>query len=41
MSKYGEYRSLTWFLIVSESEEVMKGVIDLRKFMPPYIIDVK
>ena len=41
LTKYSSYRSLTWFLIVSESEEVMKGQIDLRKYLPPYIIDTQ
>ena len=31
MTIYSAYRSVTWFLIVSESEEALKGVIDLRK----------
>ena len=30
LTKYSSHKSLTWFLIVSESEDVMKGIIDLR-----------
>jgi len=30
LTKYSSHKSLTWFLIVSESEDVMKGTIDLR-----------
>ena len=41
LSKYISYRSLNWILIVSESEDVMKGTIDLRKYLPPYEADVK
>jgi len=41
MTKYSSYRYLTWFLIVSESEEVMKGGIDMRKYTPPYKTDVQ
>ncbi len=41
MTKYSGQKSLTWFLIVSESEEVMKGIIDLKMYLPPYVIDEK
>ena len=38
LSKYSSYRTLTWYLTVSESEEVLKGIIDLRKYLPPFVM---
>ena len=38
LSKYSSCRTLTWYLTVSESEEVMKGIIDLRKYFPPFVM---
>jgi len=38
LTKYSSYPSLIWLLTVTESEEVMKGVIDLKKYFPPYFM---
>jgi len=35
LAKYSSYSSLAWVLTVNESEEVMKGIIDIRKYTPP------
>ena len=40
LTKYGSYKSVTWFLTVSESDTVMKGVIDLRKYVSPFEFNV-
>ena len=42
LTKYSSKKSLTWFLTVSESEEVFKGIIDLKTFSPPmsYILSL-
>jgi len=42
LTKYSSNKSLTWFLTVSESDEVLKGIIDLRLFIPPisYILSL-
>jgi hypothetical protein len=34
LSKYSSHRSLAWSLIIDESEDVLKGIIDLRKYRP-------
>jgi hypothetical protein len=38
LNKYSNYRSLSWVLTVSGSEEVKKGGIDLKKYLPPYYL---
>ena len=38
LTKYSSYRSLSWFLTVGEREEVLQGVIDMRKYLPPFFI---
>ena len=40
LTKYSSYRSLSWLLTVSESEEAMKGMIDLRKYLPPFVMNI-
>jgi len=43
LTKYKSYKSLEWTLTVSESEEVMKGVINMRVYNPPlaYLLEMK
>ena len=41
LSKYSSHKSLTWVLTVSESDEVMQGSINLKKFLPPLYLDVR
>ena len=43
LTKYSSHKSLEWFLTVNESEDVLTGIIDLRKIKPPisYILSKK
>ena len=35
VTKYSSNRSLSWFLTVSENDDIIKGIIDLKVYNPP------